>query len=210
MRFELTLIGDSNYFTCDFEEVLSRSICESLLRFSDELFDGFRFYNFSGFHFENYYVMDDNSYYLRDGRISFFISSVDDVFLRCFISKLLVDGLFCGDNHLDVIGVSLVDVPDFSIQRRFVSICPVKVDVGVVDSFIDYIGSLLLDNFHECFPDVGRLNFFIGDLFKKDVGDGDFYNLELVFEGDVRLLEFVWFVGLGVDNFKGFGMMDVK
>ena len=131
------MIGENNYFPKNFDDVLATIVYERLDIISKKYFNNFRFYNFSYFTIDNFYYIDDGSYYSRDGKISFIVSSVDEEFIRFFISRLIVEGLIYEDNYLKVVDVSLID--DTSHIKRDLVVVPSYIDKGLeFDSVIIY------------------------------------------------------------------------
>ena len=152
MRFKVCLNAENNYFPANFDDILASAIYELLNSISKEYFDNFKFYNFSYFTLENSYSCDDGSYYARDGNVSFIVSSVNDDFVRLFISKLILKGVYCGNNHLNVSGIKLLDTPDFTKNNVFITASPIQVNIFKCNNdLLKYLTDLLLSNYDKVY-----------------------------------------------------------
>ena len=212
------MIGENNYFPKNFDDVLATIVYERLDIISKKYFNNFRFYNFSYFTIDNFYYIDDGSYYSRDGKISFIVSSVDEEFIRFFISRLIVEGLIYEDNYLKVVDVSLIDIPDFTKETVFHTISPIQVNLFKCKSdLMDYLKQMLLDNYCEYYSLIypeESLKMYAGDFVEKhnslDEEYDNYYNMQIILEGEIELIRFAWDIGLGESNFKGFGMLGLS
>lgn len=214
MRFKVCLNAENNYFPANFDDILASAIYELLNSISKEYFDNFKFYNFSYFTLENSYSCDDGSYYARDGNVSFIVSSVNDDFVRLFISKLILKGVYCGNNHLNVSGIKLLDTPDFTKNNVFITASPIQVNIFKCNNdLLKYLTDLLLSNYDKVYGKYSNplLNIYVGDLFEKynslNEDSCNYYYMQVILEGDIELIRFAWDIGLGESNFKGFGML---
>ena len=214
MRFKVCLNAENNYFPANFDDILASAIYELLNSISKEYFDNFKFYNFSYFTLENSYSCDDGSYYARDGNVSFIVSSVNDDFVRLFISKLILKGVYCGNNHLNVSGIKLLDTPDFTKNNVFITASPIQVNIFKCNNdLLKYLTDLLLSNYDKVYGKYSNpsLNIYVGDLFEKynslNEDSCNYYYMQVILEGDIELIKFAWDTGLGESNFKGFGML---
>lgn len=214
MRFKVYLNAEDNYFPANFDDILASAIYGLLNSISKEYFDNFKFYNFSYFNLENSYSCDDGSYYARDGNVSFIVSSVNDDFLRLFISKLILEGVCCENNHLNVSGIKLLDTPDFTKNNVFITASPIQVNIFKCNNdLLKYLTDLLLSNYDKVYGKYSNpsLNIYVGDLFEKynslNEDSCNYYYMQVILEGDIELIRFAWDIGLGESNFKGFGML---
>ena len=131
MRFKITLKGNVDVFPSDFDDIFATIIYEKLLSVSEEMFDNFEFYNFSYFNIEDYYEDVDGSFYSRDSKINFTVSSVNEDFLRCFLSLLLVEELKFNDYEFVVVGIELLENPDFTTSQVYlVTSSPIYVNIN--------------------------------------------------------------------------------
>lgn len=218
MRFKITLKGNVDVFPSDFDDIFATIIYEKLLSVSEEMFDNFEFYNFSYFNIEDYYEDVDGSFYSRDSKINFTVSSVNEDFLRYFLSLLLVEELKFNDYEFVVVGIELLENPDFTTSQVYlVTSSPIYVNINDYKFYLnDYLVNLLKRNYFNCYGVTSNLHFdiYIENYEKHDVLIDDeyanLYQMNLVFEGDINLIQFAWDVGLGKFNYKGYGMLDIE
>ena len=214
MKFKVFLHSENNYFPSNFDDILASAVYELLDSISKKYFNDFKLYNFSYFNLENSYSCDDGSYYAREGNVSFIVSSVDDCFVRFFISKLILKGVDCLNNHLNIVGIELIQTPDFTKNNVFITSSPIQVNIFKCNNdLLRYLKNLLLekyDNFYGKYSNQS-LNIYIGDLFEKynslEENSCNYYYMQVILEGDIQLIRFAWDIGLGESNFKGFGML---
>ncbi len=217
MRFKICLHANTNYFPRNFDDILASAIYQQFDSISTKYFNDFRFYNFSYFTLEDSYSCDDGTFYVRDGNVSFIVSSVDEYFVRFVISKLILEGVSCENNHLNVVGITLINTPDFTKDNVFITTSPIQVDPYKCDKYdlMGYLRDLLLNNYEICYQSYSNpsLNIYIGDVFERynslEESSNIYYNMQVILEGDVELIRFAWDVGLGESNFKGFGMLNL-
>lgn len=219
MRYKIILQSKDNYFPNGFDDILASVVYNKLSKISNEFFNDFKYYNFSYFDFDDYYTLTDGSYYSRDCRLYFVVSSINDDFLRVFLSFLIIDGIEFDDDVLVVVAFEKINDPILNEnQMLFVTTSPIQVDSSSSQyDLLQYLADLLISNYSTCYnlysPDL-FLDIYIEDCekynFSNQQGNYDFYYMNLVLVGSPELIKFAWDVGLGEFNYKGSGMLDVR
>ena len=218
-RARLYFKGLEEYpFSKDFDDYLSFDFVRligSFIKGSVD-FKDFVFYTFSDFVVEREVFYDDFVFCL-DGIVSVVISSVDELFIKDFISFLFDHDLVYKNNALSLFKFEFIENVSFDLgEAGFVTRSPIclKKDLFGDDLFsrLEWLLEKGYCLFHHC--EMSYLKCEIttrGDFFEKySDGEGNvFYLLDLFIEGDEELISFAYDVGLGEDSINGFGMLDL-
>ena len=210
-------------FPKNYDDLLSSISINKINDFFDyeSKFKDFHYFTFSNFVIEQF-GQHDESLISLDGILTVVISTIDEGFLRKFIS-FLVDGnnLYFENNVLSLIKFEFFENPIFdSDGSNFITISPILLknfpDDGDLFSFLE---NLLVNDYCEYYnldkPNVycqissHRDNFQKFIDFNTASNFNDYYYMsDLYIIGDERLISFAYDVGLGNNTNKGFGMLD--
>lgn len=223
-RIKIYFKGLENYmFDEDFDSKLSYRLFEKIRRiFHNSRFRNFHYYTFSKFIIENKLIYYDDII-SRDGVVSVIVSSVDDVFLRTLVCKFLEgESLELNDNTLRLVKLEVLDNPDFSEGKAsLITLSPIFLNNRVITGDLgDVLKNILVDKYCRYF-NMNTCDYDCEFYSKNEVydyymtyGESSFYynyyyNVDIIMIAHPRLIHFAYDVGLGDNNHKGFGMMEL-
>lgn len=237
MRLKIKL-NAKKYFKVPFSynHILSSIIYNKIadLNLANELHssNSFKFFNFSQLNIQNR-RMEKDGIISKDGRISFYLSSPNDLLIKNLVSGFVDDlEIKFKNDKLIVEKIEALRTPDFSERSEFKTLSPIiirdineenrRIDLAPSDKFFKGVENNLIKKY--CiFNDIESTDKKIkvysemANVKRKRItipkGPNTTYHraymMDLILEGDVDLIEFAYDVGLGEKNSMGFGMINI-
>ncbi|WP_298523162.1 CRISPR-associated endoribonuclease Cas6 [uncultured Methanobrevibacter sp.] len=235
MRLKINLQGKKNIkVPFNYNHIVSSIIYNKIvdLNLAEELHtsNSFKFFNFSQLNIQNRKITSDGII-SRNGKISFYLSSPNDFFIKNLVSGFVEDLEVRFQNEkLIVENIEALRTPDFKEKSEFKTISPInirdvndenkRIDLAPSDKFFEGIENNLIKKY--CvFNNLKSTNKKIkaysemANVKRKRItipkGPNTTYHraymMDIILEGDIDLIEFAYDVGLGEKNSMGFGMI---
>ena len=238
MRLEIILKGKNNFkVPFNYNHILSAIIYNKIadLNFANELHSSksFKFFTFSQIYIPKRRIVKDGII-AKDGVISFYISSPNDLKIKSLVDGFLEDLEISFQNQkLTIQKIEALKTPEFSSKSEFKTLAPIIVrtkkeidgelkiwDLAPSDKFFKSLENKLIKKyikFNNLTKTDKKINIYSDMNFVKrkriSINKGNAtthhraYMMDLILEGDLDLIEFAYDVGIGEKNSMGFGMI---
>ena len=238
MRLKINLKSENNFkVPFNYNHILSSIIYNKIadLDLANKIHDSnsFKFFNFSQINIKKRKLVKDGII-ARDGRISFYLSSPDDLLVKNLVSGFVDDlEINFKNDKLIVEKIEALKTPDFREISEFKTLSPInirdskeidgkvkRIDLAPSDKFFKGIENNLIKKY--CiFNNIGNTDKKISaysemaHVKRKRItipkGPNTTYHraymMDLILEGDTDLIKFAYDVGVGEKNSMGFGML---
>lgn len=238
MRLKINLKSENNFkVPFSYNHILSSIIYNKIadLDLAHDLHssNSFKFFNFSQLNISRRKMVKDGII-ARNGKISFYLSSPNDLLIKNLVSGFVDDlEIKFKNDKLIVEKIEALKTPDFKKISEFKTLSPInirdskeidgkvkRVDLAPSDKFFKGIETNLIKKY--CiFNDIESTDKEIkvysemANVKRKRItipkGPNTTYHrsymMDLILEGDIDLIEFAYDVGLGEKNSMGFGMI---
>ena len=238
MRLKINLKSENNFkVPFNYNHILSSIIYNKIadLDLANKIHDSnsFKFFNFSQINIKKRKLVKDGII-ARDGRISFYLSSPDDLLVKNLVSGFVDDlEINFKNDKLIVEKIEALKTPDFREISEFKTLSPInirdskeidgkvkRIDLAPSDKFFKGIENNLIkkycifnnientDKKISAYSEMAHVN-------RKRItipkGPNTTYHraymMDLILEGDTDLIKFAYDVGVGEKNSMGFGML---
>ena len=195
--------------------------------------NSFKFFNFSQINIKKRKLVKDGII-ARDGRISFYLSSPDDLLVKNLVSGFVDDlEINFKNDKLIVEKIEALKTPDFREISEFKTLSPInirdskeidgkvkRIDLAPSDKFFKGIENNLIKKyciFNNIENTDKKISAYseMAHVKRKRItipkGPNTTYHraymMDLILEGDTDLIKFAYDVGVGEKNSMGFGML---
>lgn len=235
MRLKINLKAKDNFkVPFNYNHILSSIIYNKIddLNLAHELHTSntFKFFNFSQLSIPNRKIVK-NGIISHDGRLSFYLSSPNDLLIKNLVKGFVNDLKIKFKNEkLIVEKVEALKMPDFREKSEFKTLSPInirdideenkRIDLAPSDKFFKGIENNLIKKyciFNNIKSTDKKLKVYseMAHVKRKRItiskGPNTTYHraymMDLILEGDTDLIKFAYDVGLGEKNSMGFGMI---
>lgn len=238
MRLKINLKSENNFkVPFNYNHILSSIIYNKIadLDLANKIHDSnsFKFFNFSQINIKKRKLVKDGII-ARDGRISFYLSSPDDLLVKNLVSGFVDDlEINFKNDKLIVEKIEALKTPDFREISEFKSLSPInirdskeidgkvkRIDLAPSDKFFKGIENNLIKKyciFNNIENTDKKISAYseMAHVKRKRItipkGPNTTYHraymMDLILEGDTDLIKFAYDVGVGEKNSMGFGML---
>lgn len=238
MRLKINLKSENNFkVPFNYNHILSSIIYNKIadLDLANKIHDSnsFKFFNFSQINIKKRKLVKDGII-ARDGRISFYLSSPDDLLVKNLVSGFVDDlEINFKNDKLIVEKIEALKTPDFREISEFKTLSPINIrDSKEIDGKVKRIDLAPSDKFFKGIENnlIKKYCIFnnIENTDKKISAYSEMahvkrkritipkspnttyhraYMMDLILEGDTDLIKFAYDVGVGEKNSMGFGML---
>lgn len=238
MRLKINLKSENNFkVPFNYNHILSSIIYNKIadLDLANKIHDSnsFKFFNFSQINIKKRKLVKDGII-ARDGRISFYLSSPDDLLVKNLVSGFVDDlEINFKNDKLIVEKIEALKTPDFREISEFKTLSPInirdskeidgkvkRIDLAPSDKFFKGIENNLIKKYcifnnientdkkisaYSEMAHVKRKRITIPKGLNTTYHRA--YMMDLILEGDTDLIKFAYDVGVGEKNSMGFGML---
>ena len=238
MRLKINLKSENNFkVPFNYNHILSSIIYNKIadLDLANKIHDSnsFKFFNFSQINIKKRKLVKDGII-ARDGRISFYLSSPDDLLVKNLVSGFVDDlEINFKNDKLIVEKIEALKTPDFREISEFKTLSPInirdskeidgkvkRIDLAPSDKFFKGIENNLIKKyciFNNIENTDKKISAYseMAHVKRKRItipkGPNTTYHraymMDLILEGDTDLIKFSYDVGVGEKNSMGFGML---
>ncbi|MDD6776775.1 MAG: CRISPR-associated endoribonuclease Cas6 [Methanobrevibacter sp.] len=238
MRLKINLKSENNFkVPFNYNHILSSIIYNKIadLDLANKIHDSnsFKFFNFSQINIKKRKLVKDGII-ARDGRISFYLSSPDDLLVKNLVSGFVDDlEINFKNDKLIVEKIEALKTPDFREISEFKTLSPInirdskeidgkvkRIDLAPSDKFFKGIENNLIKKyciFNNIENTDKKISAYseMAHVKRKRItipkGPNTTYHraymMDLILEGDTDLIKFAYDVGVGEKNSMGFGML---
>lgn len=238
MRLKINLKSENNFkVPFNYNHILSSIIYNKIadLDLANKIHDSnsFKFFNFSQINIKKRKLVKDGII-ARDGRISFYLSSPDDLLVKNLVSGFVDDlEINFKNDKLIVEKIEALKTPDFREISEFKTLSPInirdskeidgkvkRIDLAPSDTFFKGIENNLIKKyciFNNIENTDKKISAYseMAHVKRKRItipkGPNTTYHraymMDLILEGDTDLIKFAYDVGVGEKNSMGFGML---
>ena len=238
MRLKINLKSENNFkVPFNYNHILSSIIYNKIadLDLANKIHDSnsFKFFNFSQINIKKRKLVKDGII-ARDGRISFYLSSPDDLLVTNLVSGFVDDlEINFKNDKLIVEKIEALKTPDFREISEFKTLSPInirdskeidgkvkRIDLAPSDKFFKGIENNLIKKyciFNNIENTDKKISAYseMAHVKRKRItipkGPNTTYHraymMDLILEGDTDLIKFAYDVGVGEKNSMGFGML---
>ena len=238
MRLKINLKSENNFkVPFNYNHILSSIIYNKIadLDLANKIHDSnsFKFFNFSQINIKKRKLVKDGII-ARDGRISFYLSSPDDLLVKNLVSGFVDDlEINFKNDKLIVEKIEALKTPDFREISEFKTLSPInirdskeidgkvkRIDLAPSDKFFKGIENNLIKKyciFNNIENTDKKISAYseMAHVKRKRItipkGPNTTYHIaymmDLILEGDTDLIKFAYDVGVGEKNSMGFGML---
>lgn len=238
MRLKINLKSENNFkVPFNYNHILSSIIYNKIadLDLANKIHDSnsFKFFNFSQINIKKRKLVKDGVI-ARDGRISFYLSSPDDLLVKNLVSGFVDDlEINFKNDKLIVEKIEALKTPDFREISEFKTLSPInirdskeidgkvkRIDLAPSDKFFKGIENNLIKKyciFNNIENTDKKISAYseMAHVKRKRItipkGPNTTYHraymMDLILEGDTDLIKFAYDVGVGEKNSMGFGML---
>ena len=238
MRLKINLKSENNFkVPFNYNHILSSIIYNKIadLDLANKIHDSnsFKFFNFSQINIKKRKLVNDGII-ARDGRISFYLSSPDDLLVKNLVSGFVDDlEINFKNDKLIVEKIEALKTPDFREISEFKTLSPInirdskeidgkvkRIDLAPSDKFFKGIENNLIKKyciFNNIENTDKKISAYseMAHVKRKRItipkGPNTTYHraymMDLILEGDTDLIKFAYDVGVGEKNSMGFGML---
>ena len=238
MRLKINLKSENNFkVPFNYNHILSSIIYNKIadLDLANKIHDSnsFKFFNFSQINIKKRKLVKDGII-ARDGRISFYLSSPDDLLVKNLVSGFVDDlEINFKNDKLIVEKIEALKTPDFREISEFKTLSPInirdskeidgkvkRIDLAPSDKFFKGIENNLIKKyciFNNIENTDKKISAYseMAHVKRKRItipkGPNTTYHraymMDLILEGDTDLIKFPYHVGVGEKNSMGFGML---
>lgn len=238
MRLKINLKSENNFkVPFNYNHILSSIIYNKIadLDLANKIHDSnsFKFFNFSQINIKKRKLVKDGII-ARDGRISFYLSSPDDLLVKNLVSGFVDDlEINFKNDKLIVEKIEALKTPDFREISEFKTLSPInirdskeidgkvkRIDLAPSDKFFKGIENNLIKKyciFNNIENTDKKISAYseMAHVKRKRItipkGPNTTYHraymMDLILEGDTDLINFAYDVGVGEKNSMGFGML---
>ena len=237
MRLKINLKSENNFKVPFNYHILSSIIYNKIadLDLANKIHDSnsFKFFNFSQINIKKRKLVKDGII-ARDGRISFYLSSPDDLLVKNLVSGFVDDlEINFKNDKLIVEKIEALKTPDFREISEFKTLSPInirdskeidgkvkRIDLAPSDKFFKGIENNLIKKyciFNNIENTDKKISAYseMAHVKRKRItipkGPNTTYHraymMDLILEGDTDLIKFAYDVGVGEKNSMGFGML---
>ena len=238
MRLKIYLKSENNFkVPFNYNHILSSIIYNKIadLDLANKIHDSnsFKFFNFSQINIKKRKLVKDGII-ARDGRISFYLSSPDDLLVKNLVSGFVDDlEINFKNDKLIVEKIEALKTPDFREISEFKTLSPInirdskeidgkvkRIDLAPSDKFFKGIENNLIKKyciFNNIENTDKKISAYseMAHVKRKRItipkGPNTTYHraymMDLILEGDTDLIKFAYDVGVGEKNSMGFGML---
>ena len=238
MRLKINLKSENNFkVPFNYNHILSSIIYNKIadLDLANKIHDSnsFKFFNFSQINIKKRKLVKDGII-ARDGRISFYLSSPDDLLVKNLVSGFVDDlEINFKNDKLIVEKIEALKTPDFREISEFKTLSPInirdskeihgkvkRIDLAPSDKFFKGIENnsikkyCIFNNIENTDKKISAYS-EMAHVKRKRItipkGPNTTYHraymMDLILEGDTDLIKFAYDVGVGEKNSMGFGML---
>ena len=235
MRLKINLKAKNDFkVPFNYNHIISSIIYNKIedLDLANELHSSntFKFFNFSQLNIPQRKIVEKNII-SKNGKISFFISSPNDLLIKSLVNGFVDDlEIQFKNEKLNVEKIEALRTPDFKEKSVFKTISPIiirdvneenkRIDLAPSDKFFKGIENNLIKKycaFNEIESTDKKIKAYseMANVKRKRItipkGPNTTYHraymMDIILEGDIDLIEFAYDVGLGEKNSMGFGMI---
>ena len=238
MRLKINLKSENNFkVPFNYNHILSSIIYNKIadLDLANKIHDSnsFKFFTFSQINIKKRKLVKDGII-ARDGRISFYLSSPDDLLVKNLVSGFVDDlEINFKNDKLIVEKIEALKTPDFREISEFKTLSPInirdskeidgkvkRIDLAPSDKFFKGIENNLIKKyciFNNIENTDKKISAYseMAHVKRKRItipkGPNTTYHraymMDLILEGDTDLIKFAYDVGVGEKNSMGFGML---
>ena len=238
MRLKINLKSENNFkVPFNYNHILSSIIYNKIadLDLANKIHDSnsFKFFNFSQINIKKRKLVKDGII-ARDGRISFYLSSPDDLLVKNLVSGFVDDlEINFKNDKLIVEKIEALKTPDFREISEFKTLSPInirdskeidgkvkRIDLAPSDKFFKGIENNLIKKyciFNNIENTDKKISAYseMAHVKRKRItipkGPNTTYHraymMDLILDGDTDLIKFAYDVGVGEKNSMGFGML---